>query len=79
MPRLSWSDRDGDTVQSDIFSFGCMLWELMVGVSPLSLMQPTNARLPSLAGAMSEPHEALDAVLAMATAADAGFAVPVDG
>ena len=64
-------DRDGDTVQTDIFSFGCMLWELLTGVSPLMLMQPTIARLPSLAGQMSERHEALDAVLARATAADA--------
>ncbi len=64
-------DRAGDTVQSDIFSFGCMLWELLVGASPLSVMQSTaRFRLPSLVGFVSQPCEALDAVLARATAAE---------
>ena len=44
-------DRSGDTVRSDIFSFGCMLWELLAGTSPLSVMQSNGRwRLPSLAG-----------------------------
>ncbi|MEY2401435.1 MAG: hypothetical protein QOJ08_1546, partial [Ilumatobacteraceae bacterium] len=64
-------DRTGDTVQSDIFSFGCMMWELLTGRSPLSVVQPANRwRLPSLAGTLCEPCEALDAVLARATSAD---------
>ena len=64
-------DRAGDTVRSDIFSFGCMLWELLVGASPSSVMQPTpRFRLPSLVSFVSGPCEALDAVLARATAAD---------
>jgi serine/threonine protein kinase/WD40 repeat protein len=64
-------DRCGDTVRSDIFSFGCMLWELLAGRSPLSVIQPSNRwRLPSLAGTLSEPCEALDAVLARATSSD---------
>ncbi|MBK5331669.1 MAG: protein kinase [Ilumatobacteraceae bacterium] len=63
------SDRTGDTVQSDIFSFGCMLWELLTGRSPLTLMQtPTSSRLPSLTGLIEERCELLDAVLATATA-----------
>ena len=67
------TDRTGDTIQSDIFSFGCMLWELLVGASPFTQMLPTNQfRLPSLAGALSEPCEALDAVLAKATTSAAG-------
>ncbi len=66
------SGRGGDTVLSDIFSFGCMLWELLVGVSPFAVMQPAaRLRVPSLAGSLSEPCEAIDAVLARATAADA--------
>ena len=64
-------DRSGDTVRSDIFSFGCMLWELLVGRSPLSVMQSNGRwRLPSLAGVLTEPSEALDAVLAKATSND---------
>ncbi len=64
-------DRCGDTVRSDIFSFGCMLWELLAGRSPLSVVQPAGRwRLPSLAGTLSEPCEALDAVLARATSSD---------
>jgi WD40 repeat protein len=64
-------DRSGDTVRSDIFSFGCMLWELLVGASPLAVMRPSNySRLPSLAGTMAESSEMLDAVLARATSAD---------
>ena len=67
------SDRSGDTIQSDIFSFGCMLWELLTGTSPNTLMRPGNhPRLPSLAGLVSESSEMLDAVLARATASDAG-------
>lgn len=65
-------DRSGDTVRSDIFSFGCMLWELLAGRSPLSVMQSNGRwRLPSLAGVLNEPSEALDAVLAKATSNDA--------
>ena len=64
-------DRSGDTVRSDIFSFGCMLWELLTGRSPLSVMQSNGRwRLPSLAGMLCEPSEALDAVLAKATSND---------
>jgi len=63
--------RTGDTVQSDIFSFGCMLWELLTAKSPLALMGPTDRfRLPSLAGLVSERSAPIDAVLARATAAD---------
>lgn len=66
------SDRTGDTVQSDIFSFGCMLWELLAGRSPLTVMHSqTGARLPSLAGMIGQRSELLDAVLAKATAARA--------
>ena len=36
-------DRTGDTVRSDIFSFGCMLWELLTGRSPLSVMQSDDS------------------------------------
>ncbi len=65
-------DRTGDTVRSDIFSFGCMLWELLTGVSALSVMhRSSHSRLPSLAGSTAESSEMLDAVLARATAADA--------
>ncbi|MEP7112166.1 MAG: BTAD domain-containing putative transcriptional regulator [Ilumatobacteraceae bacterium] len=64
-------DRSGDTVRSDIFSFGCMLWELLASTSPLSVMQSNGRwRLPSLAGVLSGPSEALDAVLAKATSHD---------
>ena len=66
-------DRSGDTVQSDIFSFGCMMWELLAGESPLAAMRASSRpRLPSLAGIVDEPCETLDAVLAKATSADAG-------
>ena len=63
-------DRSGDTVRSDIFSFGCMVWELLAGRSPLSVMHSSARRLPSLAGSMAESSETLDAVLARATSAD---------
>jgi serine/threonine protein kinase/WD40 repeat protein/DNA-binding winged helix-turn-helix (wHTH) protein len=64
-------DRSCDTVRSDIFSFGCMVWELLAGTSPLSVMQSNGRwRLPSLAGMLSEPSEALDAVLSKATSND---------
>ncbi|HEY7627087.1 MAG TPA: protein kinase, partial [Ilumatobacteraceae bacterium] len=64
-------DRTGDSVRSDIFSFGCMLWELLAGHSPFAMMPFTNARLPSLAGSLPEPCEALDAVISKATSAAA--------
>src|SRR3954470_14450130 len=45
-----------------------MLWELLAERSPLAVMQSNGRwRLPSLAGVLSEPSEALDAVLAKAT------------
>ncbi|MEO8267216.1 MAG: BTAD domain-containing putative transcriptional regulator [Ilumatobacteraceae bacterium] len=66
-------DRSGDTVQSDIFSFGCMMWELLAGESPLAVMRAASyPRLPSLAGILDQPCETLDAVLAKATSADPG-------
>ena len=65
------ADRTGDTIRSDIYSFGCMLWELLAGASPLSMMHSTHTRLPSLAGVVVEPCQALDAVLAKATSGDA--------
>ena len=72
VPELA--DRHGDTVQSDIFSFGCMLWELLADESrAVTNMQwqdqPARAesRLPSLAGRIGVPSAAIDAVIARAT------------
>jgi WD40 repeat protein len=55
---------DGDTVLSDIRSFGCMLWELLAGESAPS------PRLPSLVDRISAPSAAIDAVIARATEPD---------
>ncbi|MEP7112553.1 MAG: BTAD domain-containing putative transcriptional regulator [Ilumatobacteraceae bacterium] len=65
------SDRTGDTVQSDIFSFGCMLWHLLVGMPPSAAVRSSpRSHVPSLADSIHDPCEALDAVLFRATAAD---------
>ena len=61
-----------DTVRSDIFSFGCMLWELLAGVSPMALWATDRSRLPSLAGRVEMPSEGIDAVIARATGVDPG-------
>ena len=68
VPELA--DRSGDTVQSDIFSFACMLWELLAGESPQTSLTTDRWRVPSLAGRVAEPSEAIDAVIARATACD---------
>jgi DNA-binding SARP family transcriptional activator/WD40 repeat protein len=69
------ADRTGDTVRSDIFGFGCMLWELLAGESPQAAasegwQRPGAARVPSLAGRISASNAAIDAVIARATEPD---------
>ena len=72
MPELA--DRHGDTVQSDILSFGCMLWELLADESrvrhDMRRRGAASRRLPSLAGRIGEPSAAIDAVIARATEPD---------
>lgn len=74
-----FADRIPDTIQSDVFSFGCMLWELLADESPRSVTNlqwqasATRAeirRLPSLAGRIGVPSAAVDAVIARATEPD---------
>jgi DNA-binding SARP family transcriptional activator len=62
--------RNGDTVQSDIFSFACMLWELLTGASPQDSAITERWRVPSLAGRVAQRSDAIDAVLGRATARD---------
>ncbi len=69
-PAPELHDLCGDTVRSDIYSFGCMLWELLAGGSPLMAMATERSRLPSLASRVTEPCEGIDAVIAKATSAD---------
>src|SRR3954447_1765378 len=69
-----------DTVRSDIFSFGCMLWELLADESAraatnMQWQAPSGTRaqvrrLPSLAGRIGVPSAAIDAVIARATEPD---------
>jgi DNA-binding SARP family transcriptional activator/WD40 repeat protein len=73
----------GDTVRSDIFSFGCMLWQLLAGESPqiatderwqpprASTLEPRRGRrVPSLVDRIDQPSAAIDAVIARATEPD---------